>query len=91
MLSREVARREAASQGEKDGEERAKEEEDRRQKGRALLQQVPPCPSTVIEADYCRQRQQLLSQIIMDACDVWIPATNVGYTHLNDGVLGSLG
>ncbi|KAI9639839.1 peroxisomal biogenesis factor 11 [Dioszegia hungarica] len=75
MLSREVARREAVADGEKQGGDRVSEEEDRREKGRALLQ----------------QRQQILSQLVMDACDVWIPATNVGYTNLNDGVLGALG
>jgi len=38
-----------------------------------------------------RQRQTLLSQLVMDSCDIWIPATNLGYTKLNDGVLGFLG
>ena len=27
----------------------------------------------------------------MDSCDIWIPANNLGYTHLNDGVIGLLG
>src|SRR5690349_6881283 len=27
----------------------------------------------------------------MDSCDVWIPATNLGFTSLNEGVLGALG
>lgn len=38
-----------------------------------------------------RQRQTLLSQLIMDSCDIWIPATTLGYTNLNDGVIGILG
>ena len=37
------------------------------------------------------QRQTLLSQAIMDSCDIWIPATTLGYTNLNDGVIGVLG
>lgn len=40
MLSREVARREAVADGEKQGGDRVSEEEDRREKGRALLQCV---------------------------------------------------
>jgi peroxin-11B len=27
----------------------------------------------------------------MDSFDIWIPATNLGYTNLNEGVLGFLG
>ncbi|ORY34047.1 peroxisomal biogenesis factor 11 [Naematelia encephala] len=69
-LSLEMARRE-----EKTPEDRVREEEDRREKGRGLL----------------AQRQQLLSQLIMDSLDIWIPATNLGYAHLNDGVLGLIG
>lgn len=38
-----------------------------------------------------RQRQQILSQIIMDVLDVWIPATNLGYSTLNDGIVGAFG
>ncbi|ORX36698.1 peroxisomal biogenesis factor 11 [Kockovaella imperatae] len=73
-LSNKIARREAAT-SEKTPEEKARDEEERRQKGRALL----------------AQRQTLLSQLVMDSCDIWIPATNLGYTSLNDGVLGILG
>jgi peroxin-11B len=32
-----------------------------------------------------------MSQLVTDACDVWIPANNLGYTNLNDGVIGLLG
>lgn len=37
------------------------------------------------------QRQTLMSQLVTDACDVWIPSNNLGYTNLNDGVIGALG
>ena len=30
-------------------------------------------------------------QFIIDLLDVWIPATNLGYTRLNDGFLGIFG
>lgn len=30
-------------------------------------------------------------QFIIDLFDVWIPATNLGYTSLNDGFLGIFG
>lgn len=78
MLSREAARRETAAGGqeeEKTRDDRVREEEERRERGRALLS----------------QRQQILSQIIMDSMDVWIPATNLGYSNLSDGVVGALG
>ncbi|WWC89385.1 uncharacterized protein L201_004308 [Kwoniella dendrophila CBS 6074] len=71
-ISNEVARRES---GEKGPDERLREESERRERGRALL----------------NQRQTLLSQLIIDACDVWIPATSLGYTNINDGVIGALG
>lgn len=32
-----------------------------------------------------------MSQLVTDACDVWIPSNNLGYTNLNDGVIGALG
>jgi len=89
-LSNDMARRETGS--EKSSEERVRDEEERREKGRALLAYVAfsHLPRHV---DGCgtRQRQTLLSQLVMDSCDIWIPATNLGYTKLNDGVLGFLG
>ncbi|KAK1924180.1 peroxisomal biogenesis factor 11 [Papiliotrema laurentii] len=71
-LANSVARREYQ---EKSPEDRVREEEERREKGRALL----------------AQRQTLLSQLVMDSCDFWIPATTLGYTNLNEGVIGVLG
>ncbi len=96
MLSREVSRREASvDTSEKSADDRAKEEVDRREKGRAMLLYVSLLHMILqFPAGTDRrlsQRQQLLSQLIMDSCDVWIPATNVGYANLNDGVLGALG
>ncbi|KAL7421791.1 Peroxisomal membrane protein PMP27 [Cryptotrichosporon argae] len=60
---------------EKGPEEAAAAEGERRERGRALL----------------AQRQAILSQLVMDACDIWIPANNLGYSNLNDGVIGILG
>ena len=37
------------------------------------------------------QRQSILSQLIMDSLDIWIPATNLGYGNLNDGTVGLFG
>ncbi|KAF5375294.1 hypothetical protein D9758_000156 [Tetrapyrgos nigripes] len=31
------------------------------------------------------------NQLVIDLLDVWIPATNLGFTNLNDGVLGIFG
>jgi peroxin-11B len=40
---------------------------------------------------FVRERQAIISQIVQDSMDWWIPATNLGFTNLNDGVLGALG
>lgn len=37
------------------------------------------------------QRQTLMSQLVTDACDVWIPANNLGIVNLNEGAIGLLG
>ncbi|KAI0785973.1 peroxisomal biogenesis factor 11 [Abortiporus biennis] len=37
------------------------------------------------------QRASTRQQFIIDILDVWIPATNVGLVHFNDGVLGIFG
>jgi hypothetical protein len=44
-----------------------------------------------IRTDECSQRATLMSQLVTDACDVWIPSNNLGYTNLNDGIIGLLG
>jgi hypothetical protein len=36
-------------------------------------------------------RNALRYQFIIDSFDVWLPATNLGLVHLNDGVLGFTG
>ncbi|KZT74765.1 peroxisomal biogenesis factor 11 [Daedalea quercina L-15889] len=36
-------------------------------------------------------RDSTRHQFIIDLLDVWIPASNLGYTNLNDGVLGIFG
>lgn len=41
--------------------------------------------------DVHSQRQTILSQLVSDSLDVWIPATGLGYTNLNDGTLGAFG
>ncbi|WRT66301.1 uncharacterized protein IL334_003255 [Kwoniella shivajii] len=71
-LNADIAKRES---GEKGPDDRAREDAERRERGRALL----------------AQRQSLLSQLISDSCDVWIPATGLGYASVNDGALGALG
>ena len=38
-----------------------------------------------------RERATLVSQIVQDSMDFWLPATNLGYAQLNDGVIGALG
>jgi peroxin-11B len=48
---------------------------ERRKQGRALLV----------------QRQNIMSQLVTDAFDFWIPANNLGYSNLNEGVVGLLG
>nr|ODN88309.1 hypothetical protein L203_02919 [Cryptococcus depauperatus CBS 7841] len=69
---------EIAKRGEKeaqDPQEVAHQIAERRERGRALL----------------AQRQTILSQLVSDTLDVWIPATGLGYTNVNDGVLGAFG
>ncbi|WWD17340.1 hypothetical protein CI109_101781 [Kwoniella shandongensis] len=56
-------------------EELAREEIARRERGRALL----------------GQRQSILSQLVLDSFDIWIPATGLGYANLSEGALGALG
>ncbi|GHJ83635.1 hypothetical protein NliqN6_0037 [Naganishia liquefaciens] len=51
------------------------DQEARRAEGRALL----------------KERASLISQLTLDCLDVWIPATNLGYAHLNDGAIGAIG
>jgi len=53
----------------------AAEEAERRKQGRALL----------------AQRQTIMSQLVTDAFDFWIPANNLGYSNLNEGIIGLLG
>ncbi|KAF9270341.1 peroxisomal biogenesis factor [Marasmius fiardii PR-910] len=36
-------------------------------------------------------RNQTRHQLLIDMLDLWIPATNIGLTNLNDGVLGIFG
>ncbi|KAL5518834.1 PEX11 [Sanghuangporus vaninii] len=38
-----------------------------------------------------KERNSLRYQFAIDLLDVWIPATNLGYVNLNDGVLGFFG
>ncbi|KAI5124613.1 hypothetical protein M0805_004223 [Coniferiporia weirii] len=38
-----------------------------------------------------KERASVRSQFIIDLFDVWIPASNLGYVNLNDGVLGIFG
>ncbi|EJD03852.1 PEX11-domain-containing protein [Fomitiporia mediterranea MF3/22] len=38
-----------------------------------------------------KERKVMRSQFVIDLLDVWIPATNLGYVNLNDGVLGLFG
>ncbi|KAL1405449.1 Peroxisomal membrane protein PMP27 [Vanrija albida] len=61
--------------GEKGPDQAAAEEAERRKQGRALL----------------AQRQTLLSQIVTDSFDIWIPSNNLGYSHLSEGAVGLLG
>jgi peroxin-11B len=58
-----------------DEKDAAAAEADRRKQGRALL----------------TQRQTIISQLVTDVFDFWIPANNLGYTNLNDGVVGACG
>ncbi|KAJ9094956.1 hypothetical protein QFC21_005748 [Naganishia friedmannii] len=51
------------------------DQEVRKAEGRALL----------------KQRATLVSQLTLDCLDFWIPATNLGYAHLNDGAIGAIG
>lgn len=36
-------------------------------------------------------RDAVRYQFIIDLLDVWIPATNIGLVHFNDGILGVFG
>jgi hypothetical protein len=36
-------------------------------------------------------RASLRYQFVIDSLDVWLPASNLGLVHLNDGVLGFTG
>ncbi|WVQ82387.1 hypothetical protein IAT38_004515 [Cryptococcus sp. DSM 104549] len=60
---------------EKSAEDSAREATERRERGRALL----------------AQRQSILSQLVSDSFDIWIPATALGYANLSEGALGALG
>lgn len=37
------------------------------------------------------ERATLVSQVVQDSMDFWLPANNLGITTLNDGVIGALG
>lgn len=58
-----------------DAEKNTGSEADRRAQGQAML----------------KERAVTLSQIVQDSMDFWIPANNLGYSNLNDGVIGALG
>lgn len=45
----------------------------------------------VLTKGLSRERNAVRYQFIIDLLDVWIPATNLGYVNLNDGVLGLFG
>lgn len=36
-------------------------------------------------------RAALRYQFVIDSLDVWLPATNLGFVHLDDGILGFTG
>jgi len=38
-----------------------------------------------------KERTSIRQQFFIDILDIWIPATNLGYVNLNDGVLGIFG
>jgi peroxin-11B len=38
-----------------------------------------------------RERGAVRYQFVLDILDVWIPASNLGYTNFNDGFLGIFG
>ncbi|WVQ72567.1 hypothetical protein IAR50_002125 [Cryptococcus sp. DSM 104548] len=59
----------------KDSETAAKDASERRERGRALL----------------AQRETIISQILSDSLDIWIPATGLGLANLSDGTLGLFG
>lgn len=40
---------------------------------------------------FFRERTSIRQQFFIDILDIWIPATNLGYVNLNDGVLGVFG
>lgn len=40
---------------------------------------------------FCSARSSTLHQLVIDSLDLWIPATNLGYSSLNDGWLGGFG
>lgn len=51
-----------------------------------------PDPSVPYLFQYFRSRRRLLvSQVVQDSMDFWLPANNLGITTLNDGVIGALG
>jgi peroxin-11B len=87
-LTQAAARKENS---EKTPEEKVRAEEERREKGRALLSYVPDPSIRGRIADSSSQRQTLMSQLVTDACDVWIPANNLGIVNLNEGIIGLLG
>lgn len=64
-----------AASSEKAPEDAAADEAERRKQGRALL----------------AQRQQIMSQLIGDSLDIFIPANNLGYTHMSEGFVGLCG
>lgn len=38
-----------------------------------------------------KQRKQVKTQMISDACDIWLPTSSLGWWKMDDGVLGLLG
>ena len=65
----------ARRESEKSPEDVAADEAERRKQGRALL----------------AQRETIMSQLVTDSFDFWIPANNLGYSNLPDGLVGLLG
>ena len=59
-----------------------------RQSGR--YREIQPADTSGLSG-HCSERATLVSQIVQDSMDFWLPANNLGITSLNDGVIGALG
>lgn len=51
---------------------------------------LPPNHSQPL-LSYFRDHSAIRYQLVMDVFDIWLPASNLGYVHVNEGLCGVFG